>query len=307
MREPEQHFRTDVAVAERQSLLARSLDQLERMPTWAITALALALTLVIGVADYAVGVEISLSVFYVIPIALVTWYGGSGRGLLLAAVNSVAMWEFSWLAGQHFANPLAPYWNALARFGFFAVEVWTLIALRRVLRRESASARHDSLTGLHNARAFHELAERELRRAERYGYPLAVAYLDVDGFKAINDRFGHRAGDRALSAIGRALSMNTRATDIAARVGGDEFVLFLPDTDAAAAAAVLEKLVSLITDGGSGEGWPLRLSVGVVTCRRAGGSIEELVHCADTVMYNAKQSGRGGVLCEAYPSAGHAA
>jgi diguanylate cyclase (GGDEF)-like protein len=105
---------------------------------------------------------------------------------------------------------------------------------------------HDSLTGcLNRAAAFRAVAE-EIARARRYGSPLSVCFLDVDDFKRVNDEHGHLSGDRVLRGIAAALRGGVRANDLVARVGGDEFLVLMPQTDAAAATAVAERLVIAI-------------------------------------------------------------
>src|ERR1700722_17744090 len=100
----------------------------------------------------------------------------------------------------------------------------------------------DGLTSLFNRRHFEELARAEWARFQRYGRPLSLLVIDVDKFKSINDRFGHEAGDLVLKAIADDCNAIRRETDIAARLGGEEFVLLLPETNEAAAAMVAERL-----------------------------------------------------------------
>ena len=103
-------------------------------------------------------------------------------------------------------------------------------------------AEHDTLTRLFNRHAFAARLEIEMTRSTRYGRPFTLVVLDVDGFKSVNDRHGHLAGDAALEQFGLVLRAGLRAADTAYRIGGDEFALLLPETSAAEARAVIERI-----------------------------------------------------------------
>jgi diguanylate cyclase (GGDEF)-like protein len=155
-------------------------------------------------------------------------------------------------------------------------------------------SRTDALTGLPNPRAFAEQFEVELARAARYHEPLSLLLVDVDGLKAINDRNGHRAGDLALQAVARALRTGARQTDLAARLGGDEFALLAPSTPRTAAAALGERVRSLVAGQGVAG---LTVSVGVVTAEHGRSSASAaLRETADGALYEAKHQGRNRVV-----------
>lgn len=157
-----------------------------------------------------------------------------------------------------------------------------------------ALSRTDPLTTLGNALAFQEHFEQENARAARYGEPLSLILLDVDRLKAINDRHGHGAGSRALQTVGRALRDGGRVTDLAARVGGDEFVVLAPNTATPAAVALAERIRTLVA-GAHVDG--LTVSLGVAT-REGGGSSDArtLWDRADAALYEAKRQGRNRVV-----------
>jgi diguanylate cyclase (GGDEF)-like protein len=154
-------------------------------------------------------------------------------------------------------------------------------------------SRTDSLTGLRNPRAFEERLAEEVARAVRYGEPLSLLVVDVDGLKAINDRSGHHAGDVALRAVADALRAGARQIDLTARVGGDEFAVVAPRTDTAAAAALAERIRSLVMARGEPR---LTVSIGVVTTRDGRPSAASLREVADTALYAAKRGGRNRVV-----------
>jgi diguanylate cyclase (GGDEF)-like protein len=149
--------------------------------------------------------------------------------------------------------------------------------------RLRADASTDALTGVANRRAWEAEATRSLARAARSGEPLTVAILDLDGFKQVNDRDGHSAGDRLLREVAGEWRTRLRSSDLLGRHGGDEFVLCLPDTDGPGAREVLERL-----DGGLPIGW----SVGTATAS-SGDSLTTLLERADAQLYRGKRLRRG--------------
>lgn len=156
-------------------------------------------------------------------------------------------------------------------------------------------ANHDSLTGLVNRRRFEEELSARLAESSRYGVSGALLALDLDDFKPINDTHGHPAGDLVLCKVGEILRSMTRATDVTARIGGDEFVALLSHTSAAGAEACARKLLEHIAESVIYyEGIPLRIavSVGVAVFPGDGVTPEGLLAAADRALYAAKQSGR---------------
>jgi diguanylate cyclase (GGDEF)-like protein len=182
----------------------------------------------------------------------------------------------------------------------------------QVLRRrrlehelESAHARlaelvnRDPLTDLHNRRHFENRLAIEFARAHRFGEPLALILLDVDHFKDVNDRFGHPAGDRVLVEVGNVLRALSRRIDLAARIGGEEFALLLPNTGAPGAEALAERVIMRIREAHiSSEATPVRVTVsaGVTAYPDCGAQTrEQLVECADRALYRAKAAGRNRI------------
>lgn len=157
----------------------------------------------------------------------------------------------------------------------------------------------DDLTGLYNSRHFGQLVESEFQRAQRYQTELSLVFLDLDHLKGINDVHGHLVGSRMLSELGRLIARNIRDCDRAARYGGDEFVIILPQTGKQQALSMAEKLLDLMrsTDFFSDDNQEIRLtaSFGVATYPQDGASRTELLRAADIAMYTAKDSGRNCV------------
>ncbi|MDZ4167852.1 MAG: GGDEF domain-containing protein [Coriobacteriia bacterium] len=173
--------------------------------------------------------------------------------------------------------------------------------------RLAVFATHDTLTGLHNRRALYTHLPQWTAWSSRYGHPLTVLLIDVDEFKAVNDRHGHGVGDEALKAIAQALTRAVRASDLVVRYGGDEFAVIAPETDADEYALlcdrILETVRSLKVTGDDREPVPLTVSVGGTITRDPAGSaprrIDKLLAAADRSLYAAKHAGRD---CAAQPT-----
>jgi diguanylate cyclase (GGDEF)-like protein len=163
-------------------------------------------------------------------------------------------------------------------------------------RRLERAADADPLTGLANQRAFHDRLGTEVERSQRYGRPLSVACLDVDGFKDVNDHFGHQVGDAVLREVGARLTAVARAADLVARIGGDEFAILLPETTAEAAEAVARRAHELIRADLAGPGPSVTVSIGIGDLEHAS-SAHALMGAADGALYWAKDHGRDAVWC----------
>jgi diguanylate cyclase (GGDEF)-like protein len=153
----------------------------------------------------------------------------------------------------------------------------------------------DALTGLRNRRVVDERLDEEVGRARRYGTALSVLLIDIDGLKEVNDRKGHRAGDLTIRAAAAAIRSGSRATDLAARWGGDEFMLLAPNTAAAEASQLAERIRLLACETRVPAG-SLTVSVGVATCRDVDKGGEAMVRRADAALYEAKRLGRNRVV-----------
>jgi diguanylate cyclase (GGDEF)-like protein len=170
----------------------------------------------------------------------------------------------------------------------------------KLFEQTQASAYRDELTGLCNYRYFREYLEREVDRSTRFNAPLSLVMLDIDHFKFYNDRNGHEAGNRALTAIAALLTRSLRRIDVAARYGGEEFALILPSTSKTGAHMVAER-ARLLAEQESfpGEtaqpGGRLTVSLGVATLPADASGVDDLVQHADAALYLAKEQGRNRV------------
>ncbi|GFK95153.1 Diguanylate cyclase DosC [Fundidesulfovibrio magnetotacticus] len=198
-------------------------------------------------------------------------------------------------------------WEEIAREGHFLQ--WLALPacgdatphlerIQRTIEELAHQTRQDPLTGLANRRAFERNLKMELDRAYRGGTPVSLAILDLDDFKAVNDRFGHPCGDRVLLSLAGALLGHKRIYDMAARIGGEEFALVLPGSGLAQAETTLERILQEIRQrkvacDGVDPAVGVTCSAGVVCTKgRAPVSVEQFVDLADKALYEAKRQGK---------------
>jgi len=163
-------------------------------------------------------------------------------------------------------------------------------------RENDHRARHDSLTGLSNRHGLVNVANAKLTAARGNGRSLSLLFIDLDGFKAVNDTYGHAAGDTLLKLVAERLRQMLGADDIAARIGGDEFVMLVDDRNEAETLVLAETLIAEVSssyDLGGGATANISLSIGIAMAPEHGASIEALLAAADAALYEAKSQGKG--------------
>ena len=249
-------------------------------------ALALLARDLAALGDLATGPELWFGPVYLFVMCLAAWSLGWGAGqavgigcmALTFAINGVSLYPYG---GAALAGNLA------MRFAAVSVVIAVIAAMRRAYLREWYLARTDALTGAYNRQAFFELGGALCARS---GWRLLV-YADLDGLKAINDSRGHAAGDACLKLYAAGVRQTIRRDDVFARVGGDEFILFMRVRDEAAAHALAGRLHQAMNRIAARDGAPLRCSVGALAVPPGARSIDELVRLADDLMYRAKLRG----------------
>jgi len=164
------------------------------------------------------------------------------------------------------------------------------------IRKAHADAMRDPLTGLLNRRGFVERVSREISRAAKAGRGLGTAYLDLDGFKRINDAQGHPVGDACLIEVARLLETTIRPGDVVARLGGDEFAILMPSLTPDHARTAVERVRVALANMGEGKSWPITGSFGVLTLMPGGDTTpDQLIAGADAAMFRAKRAGKNCV------------
>lgn len=266
---------------------------------WGIVLLTI---LCLGLIDYLTGPEIAFSIFYTLPVSLAAWKLGENPGYFFSFLSGLIWMAGELLVQEGLSNYFIPFWNAVARTGFFLFTTYLLTEMRRVLEHERTLARTDPLTGSLNRRTFYDLLTLELARVERHQHPLTLLYLDIDNFKTINDRYGHLAGDRLLERVAHTITRNIRVIDIVARLGGDEFALLLPETDEAAARLIAPRLRQCLLAEMEAFHWHVTFSIGVLTCHTVPPSAEKTIHLADQLMYKVKHALKDDIRYAVYPN-----
>lgn len=270
-----------------------------RFPTLGGAALSTLGVAVVAALDFMSGVEVRVYPLYYVPIAFAAWYLGRQWTVAISALSASAWIASNYYAGMHYSAPAIWAFNASMHLVSFLVVGLLLAQLKTALAHERELSRTDPLTALLNVRSLHEEARRVLSEARRKGRPITVAYLDLDDFKSINERLGHHGGDETLRRVATAIRRSTRISDLAARVGGDEFVLVFPETGLDSARVALDRLRAALAHTVGETGPFVTASVGAVVFDQIPATVEEMVRVADQWMYRAKAAGKDRVLLEA--------
>lgn len=261
-----------------------------------IFALSMLWILSVGYADLQIGLQVSMMLLYAVPILLSARYCGRLEGISVAAVAAASWLLVNVIHGRPEESDAVLSWNALTRFGIFALIAYTVSLqanLRRALERESLRANTDRLTGLLNKGAFRERVEEEMNEAKRYNHSLSLAFIDLDNFKQVNDIQGHARGDQLLQMVSQTILHTIRKTDVAGRIGGDEFAICYTETGAEHIREAVGKLIKGFEMVTSQFGWQeVTASIGVVTCTVIEDDYDALLAKADKLMYLAKENGK---------------
>lgn len=266
----------------------------EAMPTRYVKLLGLIAVLFIGVIDYFIVVDISLSILYLLPIAFISWYGTRWFSVLLVLISTISWFiaEFAAKSNLHLALLI---WNTIVRLVVFLTVAYLLSNLKLAYEREKTLSQTDGLTKIANRRFFLEILAKEYKRSLRYECSFTLAYLDLDNFKQINDRFGHQTGDKLLKLVAQTIQKQIREIDTVARLGGDEFALLLPETSYQNGKLVLDRIQQQLMKAIEGYSPPVTTSIGAVTFLDLPESIERMLESVDNLMYEVKNSGKNGI------------
>jgi diguanylate cyclase (GGDEF)-like protein len=264
-------------------------------PRYRVLALETAAMLLLAAGERWMGGDIDLALLYLGPAGGAAWWGGTAAGRFIAALSPLAPLAFgAWeeiLSGLHWAL-LA---NAMLQCVLLLIFVQWVARLRLRLASQQALVRTDPLTGVLNSRAFLEELQHRLDLAARGGQSIAIAYLDLDDFKLINDIHGHLAGDQTIGAVAQTMAATLRRTDLIARMGGDEFACLFSGVDLAGAEVAIDKLRQAILRSPGPHGM-VTTSVGCVVIAAHFPDAIAALSTADRLMYVAKARGKNCVV-----------
>ncbi|MDJ0952961.1 MAG: GGDEF domain-containing protein [Acidimicrobiia bacterium] len=259
-------------------------------PRWLVLSLACLAAAGLFAVDSAIGSDAHVLLGAFVIVVAMTWAGRTYEATA-AGMAILVVWAALDLVtgGSSSTRVLLGVVSAAILLG---IGISLTQTFRRLVLEMDEATRRDSLTGLLNTKALQVIAEQARQRAAESGEPISIAFLDLDGFKQINDLHGHVVGDNVLTVFGEVINSSVRATDIVGRVGGDEFTLILPNTDLFEAVAVLQRIrhrIALRTE------IPLvTATTGYVTFTTPPDSVEEMIHIADDLMYKGKRPEAGG-------------
>ncbi len=227
---------------------------------------------------------------------MVTWFTNQRFGLVISVASAIVWLVADVSTGQTYSSPFIPLWNSFIRFAFFIIITILLSSLKSSLEL----AHTDHLTSAINSRYFYEIVQMEINRFQRNQRPFTVAYIDIDNFKAVNDQFGHIIGDQVLITLVNSVSKVIRKSDFIARLGGDEFAVLFPETDQEAARIIFAKIQNSFVEAAQQKNWSITFSVGVLVCKVAPPTTDELIRKADELMYLAKSDGKNTIRYSTY-------
>ncbi|MEO0233876.1 MAG: GGDEF domain-containing protein [candidate division WOR-3 bacterium] len=256
---------------------------------------SLLLVILLGIIDHKTGFEVSFSIFYLIPISISVLFGGFYSGIIISLFSAV-IWALADIySGHQYENFLIPLWNAIMRLGYFSLHSFFMSRFLEMYKKVKKESLTDSLTAVTNSRFFYILFEQELMKAKRSKKPFTLAYIDLDNFKSVNDTYGHLEGDSLLIKIAQTIKKNIRETDILARIGGDEFILLLPETDYKLSDNILKRLKDVVLIEVKKNDYPVTLSIGAITFNKFDYEINDMIKQADDLMYKIKREGKNNV------------
>ncbi len=232
------------------------------------------------------------STFYILPIIIGAWFIGLEYGIFL---STFCLFEYSILFIYYQVDSFsitAYFISFTPKLVVYFFIVFILVRLKTSLKAERQLARVDSLTRIGNRKSLFERVELEMNNLRRYNKIFALVYLDIDDFKKINDSFGHVEGDRILKTFANRVNNTIRKNDALFRVGGDEFILILPQTNLEQSKIVMSKIKSSLNEPDElSKSFPtVSAGIGIFTAYIE--NIEDVVLYVDKLMYKVKKSGK---------------
>lgn len=258
------------------------------------------LCLLICFIDYLTGNEVRMYPLYILPVGLIALFGNLFLSLFIILLSSILWVVSNILSGMHFSSDWVWIWNDLIQSSMLVVVAYLVSKIKESEKIQEDLARIDALTELPNKRSFNEQAPQCIELCKRLSLPVTIAYIDLDNFKEINTAHGHAIGDKVLSIAATSIKSMFRVSDLTFRMGGDEFVAILPNTNEETAQIVLERLRENIETNMSSQGYAVTASIGAVAYKTPPSDLDTIIKAADHKMYTVKHSGKNHVMIDVY-------
>jgi diguanylate cyclase (GGDEF)-like protein len=252
--------------------------------------------LALGILDYLTGSEISISLFFFFPIAVITWYLGPRYGGAFSLLSTILWALVQRMQGFSYSTEFVRYWGVVMHLAYYVLVVLASNYLKNAFDTTRRQAITDPLTGILNSREFYRLLAIEMLRVQRNNQAVTIAFLDLDNFKLINDRYGHQVGDELIQLVSQTIAGSLRRTDLFARVGGDEFAILLPGADAHSAGLAAHKIQEDLAVIMREHGYPVTFSLGALAFASPPPDIQKALREADALMYQAKARGKNNFI-----------
>ena len=267
---------------------------LSGFPRWLVLSICIGTIVLLATIRKETDADLAFASMALLPVLVTAWIGGKRYGLFMAVAAAAVLGASGIASGREYSAAWIPWANAVLRLLTYGLVALLVAQVRLQFERTHRQATQDVLTGLRNRRSFLDAGAHEVERAQRYGHPLAVAFLDLDDFKQLNDTLGHEAGDSALRAVADALRGSLRSSDLVARLGGDEFAALLPEIGYAAAVEAGRK-ISAAVNRALGDFPSVSASMGVAWFAAGDREFSEMLKAADTLMYEVKGNGKAAM------------
>jgi len=236
----------------------------------------------------------------ILPIIVLSWYGGKSAGFTLAALIVSTTLLIDTVALVYPFYSLDTVIHVVSRIIAYFLTAVLVINFRNVHNEEFAMASTDNLTGLLNSRSFSVELANEIFRSIRYKHIFSLSYIDIDNFKEVNDTFGHQEGDKLLNVVSKCLTSSLRKTDIIARLGGDEFAVIFPETGQQEVKKAFAKAKKSLDNRMKSKKWNVTFSVGIVTFEHLPVDVKEAINIADELMYSVKNHKKNDVAFQVW-------
>lgn len=237
---------------------------------------------------------LTLAIF---PIIATTWFVNRTSGWLTATLAAGILGYSDYTSTL--LTGYTAFLNTAIRLSSYLILVETIQKLKQHIQKELLKGRTDKLTGILNRRGFTEVVDLQIHSANRMNIPVAVAFIDLDQFKLLNDNRGHKAGDLALKAVGKTLRESLRSNDICARLGGDEFCILSFEKDKDSAEKWAQRMHIKLTETLL-EFPPVTASIGVALFHPPTLQVTKMLNLADAVMYEVKNTTKNAVLVRSF-------